>query len=269
MDLKDLRQKPHLSASSIQDYVDCGLLYKFSRIDKLPHESKSAELVMGSTIHHVLAEFYNELAQGKKLTTNQMEEIFEDQWRLLAQGNETIQYKPGKTYGSMLQEGKNLLNVFHQELPADEFQIIGIEKAFSFTLDGLQVPIIGVYDLVMQDSAGIIVITDHKCIAKSFSDKEVNKNFQMTVYKMAAQANGFHDREVLLRLDCLIKTNQPKFAQFWTSRSEIDAIKAAKLIKSVWDGISKSVFVPNPGHWKCEKCSYSQICHEWFMGNYQ
>ena len=31
MSLTELRQKPHLSASSIGDYVECGLLYKFGR----------------------------------------------------------------------------------------------------------------------------------------------------------------------------------------------------------------------------------------------
>ena len=35
MELGELRQQPHLSASGIGDYVECSLLYKFSRIDKL------------------------------------------------------------------------------------------------------------------------------------------------------------------------------------------------------------------------------------------
>jgi putative RecB family exonuclease len=270
MDLYDLRQKPHLSASGVQDYVDCGLLYKFSRVDKLPPESKSAELVLGSAIHHVLAEFYKNLAQGKKLTAGQLEEIFAAQWRLLAKDNEIIAYKPDKDYEVIRSEGKSLLKIFHQELPSDEFKIIGVEKDFSFLLNsGLQVPIIGAVDLILQDSAGTIILVDHKTTSKSYSEKEVEKSLQMTIYKMGLQANGFHDREVLLRLDCLIRAKkQPKFTQFWTSRTEIDELKAAKLIKSVWEGISKGVFVPNPGHWKCENCGYSQRCHEWFMGNY-
>ena len=38
MDIHELRKKPHLSVSAINDYIDCGLLYKFSRIDKLDRD---------------------------------------------------------------------------------------------------------------------------------------------------------------------------------------------------------------------------------------
>ena len=44
MDLYTLRQQPHLSISGILEYVECGLLYRFGRIDKLPMEFKSDNL---------------------------------------------------------------------------------------------------------------------------------------------------------------------------------------------------------------------------------
>ncbi|NTU61023.1 MAG: hypothetical protein HGA95_01645 [Caldiserica bacterium] len=34
MKLSDIRNTPHLSSSSVNDYIECGLLYKFGRIDK-------------------------------------------------------------------------------------------------------------------------------------------------------------------------------------------------------------------------------------------
>ena len=58
MDLYSLRQQPHLSISGILEYVECGLLYKFGRIDKLPMEFKSDALEFGTAIHLVLAEYY-------------------------------------------------------------------------------------------------------------------------------------------------------------------------------------------------------------------
>ena len=58
MELYELRKKPHLSVSSIGDYLECGMLYRFSRVDRLPMEFVSDALEFGSVIHKVLAEFY-------------------------------------------------------------------------------------------------------------------------------------------------------------------------------------------------------------------
>ena len=54
MDMSELRKEPHLSASSINDYIDCGLLYKLGRIDKLPPEFRSSDLELGSCVHRAL-----------------------------------------------------------------------------------------------------------------------------------------------------------------------------------------------------------------------
>jgi putative RecB family exonuclease len=61
----------------------------------------------------------------------------------------------------------------------------------------------------------------------------------------------------------LIKTKTPKFEQYYTTRSEVDERRLAKKIIQVWDGISKGVFVPNDGHWKCKGCAYKKACDEW------
>ena len=58
MELSELRQKPHLSASSIGTYVDCSLQYYFSYVKRLPMEFVSDGLEFGSAIHLTLADFY-------------------------------------------------------------------------------------------------------------------------------------------------------------------------------------------------------------------
>ena len=60
LDLTEHRGKPHLSASSVNDYIDCGLLYKFGRVDKIKPEFKPDAMELGSAIHLVLAEFYTQ-----------------------------------------------------------------------------------------------------------------------------------------------------------------------------------------------------------------
>ena len=266
MNLAQLRDQPHLSVSSINDYLDCGLLFKFSRVDKLPPEFKADALVYGTAIHAVLAEFYEALKTGQKMSAKQLQEIFEIHWRRLAFEREDIKYKPEKDYDTLLLEGKELLAIFHQKLPEDEGEIIGIEQAFQFWLDGLPVPIIGAYDLVLEDPAEVITIVDHKTSGKAYANSEVERNFQLTVYHMAARANGFEDREILLRLDCLIKTKSPKFEQYYATRSEIEERKAIKKILAVYEGIQKGVFIPNDSSWKCAGCAYKKACENWFQG---
>ena len=67
MILSELRQMPHLSASSIGDYVECSLLYKFGRIDRLPMDFKADAMIFGSVIHLVLGEYYEEKMIGSKM----------------------------------------------------------------------------------------------------------------------------------------------------------------------------------------------------------
>ena len=87
----------------------------------------------------------------------------------------------------------------------------------------------------------------------------------MTTYQLGAKANGYAYREILLRLDCLIKTQKPKFEQYYTTRSKIDETRLIRKIQKVWSGISKGVFVPNDTSWKCKNCGYKTACDEWFL----
>ena len=67
MQLSELRKTPHLSASSINEYVECSLLYRFGRVDRLPMEFVAAELEFGTAIHKVLEEFYRAKMIGASL----------------------------------------------------------------------------------------------------------------------------------------------------------------------------------------------------------
>jgi putative RecB family exonuclease len=82
---------------------------------------------------------------------------------------------------------------------------------------------------------------------------------------MAARANGFADREILLKFDCLVKTKTPKFEQYYTTRTDIDEIRLIRKIQTVWNGIASQVYIPNDTGWKCKGCPYKKACNEWFL----
>ena len=265
MELWELRKLPHLSSSSINDYCECGLLYKFGRIDKIPIEGKPDALEFGTVIHLVLAEYYQEKMIGNKLSIKEIHKSFETHWREHAEDREDIQYSKNNTFKSILLQGKELLTVWFNKLTDDDFTVLAIEEAFSFYIPGVSIPIIGGIDRLEEDNAGTIIITDVKTSSRAYSKDEIDKNLQLTIYQLAMEANGYSDREILLKFDTLIKTKTPKFEAYWTSRDDIAKKRVIKKIKQAWDGISKEVFIPNDTSWKCNNCFYKQACDEWFM----
>ncbi len=167
MDLWELKNQPHLSVSSINDYIDCGLLYKLGRIDKLQTEFKSDALEFGTAIHLVLGEFYRQKMVGPVLSIKELQDLFEKHWRANAEGREDIQYAEGKNFETLLLEGKELLTAYYyHNLNDGNYKIIGIEHAFSFTVEGCPVPVIGAIDLLEEDESGTIIITDFAHIKK-------------------------------------------------------------------------------------------------------
>jgi putative RecB family exonuclease len=266
MNLSELRKLPHLSSSSIGDYIDCGLLYKFGRIDRIPRTFSSDNLEYGSCIHRVLDNYYQSKMINSPLSQEEVLSLFEKYWTQAIGGKLEVKFAKGKDFETYLNDGRSLLTTYLNELPEDNFKILAIEEPFAFTIEGMDIPIIGQMDLVLEDDSGTIIIVDWKTAGKAYSRDDVDKNFQLTLYQMAARANGFSDREILLRFDCLIKTKTPKFEQYYTTRTDEDILRAKKKILKVAEGISKSVFVPNDsGNWRCKFCNYSEHCNNWFL----
>ena len=266
MVLSELRESPHLSASSINEYVECSLLYKFGRIDKLQMEFQSDALLFGTCIHRVLEEYYSARMIGDRMLLKDVHEFFVFKWLEIAKGRTDIKYADGKDYNSYLMYGRDLLTAWYNKLPDDNFTILAIEEAFSFNLPGIPIPIIGAMDLVEQDNSGTIIITDFKTSGRAYSKDEVDSNQQLTMYQIAAKQNGYADHEILLRFDTLIKTKVPRCEQYWTTRTELDERRLIKKARQVWDGISKEVFVANDTSWKCKGCAYKQACDAYLEG---
>ena len=257
-------QIDHLSASSIRTYMECGLLFKLSKIDRLETIFSGDSLVFGTAMHQVLADCQTARMQGQTMLIDEMLDRFEEIWSRIEQNDKPIQYHDGNDHQSLLEEGKALLRLYHDGLLENPFQTIAVEQRFEFLVDGIDIPIIGYIDLIEEDQSGTIIITDYKTSGRAYSNDEVNRNLQLTLYHMAMKANGYRHRNLLLKIDCLIKTKKPRFEQYFTSRNTDDENRLVKIMASVYDGIRKNVFVPNTDSWRCKDCSYALHCLNWF-----
>jgi len=260
MDLQTLRDQPHLSASAVQDYLDCGMRYRLSRIERKPPECVHDSLVFGSVIHRALKLFHRERMIGNHLDTEDLLRGFEQFWREDAEDRPEIRWMEGACFESLLEHGRALLSVYHEHVPRDGFRVVAVEEPFSLSVEGIPVPLIGVIDLVEEDSSGTIVVVDFKTTARACSTEEVNRSMQLTLYGMAVRSAGFEDREILVRFDCLIKTRTPKFQQCYSIRTPEDEVRAVRKIRHIWDGIVKGVFIPNDHSWKCTRCEFRGYC---------
>jgi len=263
LSLGELRQSPHLSASSIGTYIECGLQYKFSKIDHIKPEFIIDVLVFGTSIHRSLEAYHTSKAYEEKLSLSVLLKTFDMFWEEELSKVENIKFSRGADAKFLENMGKSLLTTYYDQYPDDGYKVIATEEPFILTIPGLPINIIGAIDLLEEDEDGTIIITDHKTAGKAFSIAEVERNMQLSIYYMAIKQRH-PDREIILKLDALIKTKKPRFEQFYTYRSEIDEIRIIRKIKAVWQGIQNGTFVPNDTSWKCPGCAYKNHCNEWF-----
>lgn len=266
MDIQEMWKTPHLSSSSISKYIDCSLLYRFSKVDKRKPEFTPDVLIFGSAVHFVISL----INQGRKVRTplelSDINQAFEEHWSAVVKKTEDLAHTKGNSFESLLEQGKGLLKAYYHSGLEEGFKVISIEQPFRFNLKGLSVPVIGITDLIEEDSKGTIIVTDFKTRSKAFSENEIHTDMQLTLYQMAMKASEYRDREIMLRFIALIKTKAPRVEHYWTMRTELDEKRMAKKAIQVWDGIQKGVFMPNDGHWKCTNCGYKTACLEWSHG---
>jgi putative RecB family exonuclease len=253
----------HLSYSSINQYVECGLQYRFRKIDNLTPEHTSDALVFGSCVHKVLARFNKQRSGHINCKAHDLTRWFEEFWVGSTKNNGQIKYSNGNDFDTCLERGKKLLEIFHENNShITEYSIMEIEKEFRLELEDFPYPIIGYIDLVERDEEGNLLITEYKTSGKSYSSSQVDRHDQVTLYHMAIQ-NMFPENQVISKIDVLIKTKVPKFEQYYTYRDSDDHQRFIKTAREVAKGIQAGVFIPNRGSWKCSSCEYKTACDNW------
>ena len=248
----------HLSASQITVYLDCSLKYRYNYIDRLPKPFRASGLALGSAIHAAVEWFHNIWAAGQEVDLESVCDIFEADW--YAQTLEPIRYKKGENSEGILDLGRDLLKAYYEHAPREN--VLQTEFAFELPLtdpendDLLEVPLVGFIDKI---EAGDVVV-DLKTWSRMISRNDLDGNLQLSAYAYAYRM--LHGKIPRLRLDVLLKTKTPRFEQLETSRTEADCRIFFQLCKSVYAGICKGVFLPNPG-WKCTDCEYRPVCWFW------
>lgn len=239
---EDLITVPHLSHSRIGKWLTCPEQYRLYYVEGLRPKVPSANLAFGSAIHQSLARLFADRADTVA--------VFSELW---SETRDTeLQYGYRDTWESLHEKGRRLLAKFvAEELPLLG-SVAGVEKPFELSVTNLDVPLVGIIDLLVERSA-VPTVVDFKTASASYEEHEAILSDQLTGYLLAeptAQQAAF----------CvLVKTKEPRIEWHVVPRSSRNFIEYLRTVEIVGSDIAAGRFLKRPGK-HCSWCDYQGLC---------
>lgn len=250
----------YLSYSQIETFRTCPLHYKLKYIYKVPTPQTPSQS-FGTTMHAVLKDFYLKIRDGEKPTEKLILNLLDKSWVHEGYANKVQEKK-------FLEKGKDYLRGFLKEGFNPEIKTAVLEQPFTVPLRNVprkgavpsSLKIGGKIDRVDVLPGGVIEIIDYKTGATIPTQKEVDKNLQLSFYALAATKIPTEPLGKLpdkVKLSLYFLDSQEKIT---TTRTKEDLEKAIEEIFKVRDEIERSDFKCS-GHMFCQnKCEYSLFC---------
>jgi len=246
----------YLSYSQIDTFNTCPLQYKYRYILRIP-TPPSAALSFGDTIHQTMRDFYQRAIAGQNPTKEDLLKILEENWSQLGYPSKAHEEKYKK-------EGVKILSGFFDKAYDPKNLPLTLEQVFAVKVNP-NFKVGGKIDRI--DKAGLgIEIIDYKT-GKSVTQKDLDKDLQLTVYAMAA-VNGTLTYMGLLekipkpeevKVSFYFFDTQEKISTF-RKKEDFEVVKQELLKKA--EEISKSSFSPTPGK-HCDFCEFRLLCEAW------
>ncbi len=241
----------YLSYSQIETFKTCPLHYKLKYILKVP-TPPNASASFGTSMHGTLKGFYEEVSRGVKPTDRLLYDLLESNW--VKEG-----FKSKKQEKDFFEKGKLYLSGFLKTGFNPKTPILSLEQPFTIPL-GKDLKIGGRVDRVDDLGGGEIEIIDYKTGATIPSQREVDKNLQLSFYALAATkipTEPFNKTPDKIKLSLYYLDEQEKISTTRTAKQLEDAEKEIHKIK---EEIEKSDFKCS-NHIFCQTgCDYSLFC---------
>lgn len=234
--------KAHLSYSSINKYLLCPEQYRFYYIGKYRPKYPPASFAFGITIHQALSLFFKKRDDPFA--------FFESTWNEAREIE--LRYAYRESWEKLAERGKLLLEKFLDE----GIQRVGIihasEKAFELNVSNLELPFVGIIDLIA-DLDGKRSVVDFKTSSSSYEDHEADLSDQLTAYQLAEP--GVEQ----CALCVFVKTKEPKIEWFTSTRTGVQFTEYLKKVEWIGQAIAAQQFYKRPGQW-CKWCDYLPLC---------
>jgi len=239
----------------------CQRRWQFQYIDKI-RTPINGELLRGDAYHRAVAHAYTGIVIYKeKPSIDEVIQVYTDTWdkrlndRIVIDEGEAIDIPSvdfkDKDPGKMKDEGIKLLRIYYNTILP---KIIPHEVEVKKTTVYEGIPLIAYIDLI--EWSGIV--DEHKVKAKMFSEVELQKDLQSTVYGLILGVN-----ELELHFHAAIAVKEPHIEIIPIRRTRDDMDWVGKLIMSAWRQIGAGIFSPSPVGWWCspDQCPFWGYCH--------
>lgn len=233
---------PHLSHSRINRYLHCPEQYRLYYIEGLRPRFPAASLIFGQIVHQALAQFFS--AQ-----TNPVESFLE-RWNAVKDSRLT--YRERESWEKLQVAGQVLLEKFLREEVPRFNKIEGGEKPFELDITDLDLPFVGIIDLVAALD-GKRTVVDFKTSGSTYDAHEARLSDQLTAYQLAEPGAE------QVALCVLIKTKTPRIEWLITDRSADEVVEYLAKARFVANEIKQGHFYKRPGKW-CAWCDYLSVC---------
>ena len=254
--------RPHWSYSAISQFLACPLRYYFQRVLYLPQPSIGSSLVLGSSVHAVLAEYHRTVQQDQPPKIETLHRVFADTWS--SRENRTrITFKDGENPKDTFDQGIALIELYLKEPPPQH--IIGIEQEIISPVHNsrgeyLETPLVAVTDLITEDNEEPTV-REFKTSGRSYSEMEAETSLQPTCYINAAQEA--YGQPATVEYTVLIKTKTPKIQRLAAVRTDEDLGRLGDIIENIERAVQANIFYPVENPLNCSTCPFRGPCREW------
>ncbi len=232
------------SYSALDTFKTCRLKYKFQEIDKIK-APKSKQAVFGTIIHSTLKFLHT--PRPVSPTIEETLEYYNNLWN-----SDVYQDKQEET--AVLSEGVRIIQNYYAKNNPKNFDVVDLETRFSVDI-GNDITLGGVIDRIDKLGDDSFEIIDYKTSKSLPSQKDVDGNFQLSVYYMAL-LDRWPKMEKPVKLSLYYLKHNIKLSTARTAR-QINETK--QYIFDVISEIEKGNFDPTPNA-LCDWCGYQEHC---------
>lgn len=240
----------YISYSQIQTFDTCPLHYKLKYILKIPSPQSAAQ-IFGTSLHAALKDFYMRAIDRQKPTVDDIESILTQHWE--KEGYEGKEHERQAFAKGLAILKKYILNNYDPHILP-----IALEIPFQIPLTKT-LHIGGRIDRIDRLDEETLEIIDYKTGKNMPDEKELLKNFQLTLYGLAASEIRdpiLHRKPENLKLSLYYLEQGAKLT---TMRTAEQLEKAKQQILEKVEEITHSDFACSGGM-ACENCEYKMLC---------